>query len=115
MNIQQKLTIILVGLPHCSVGTAQRPCAEGVHIEGIVEDSTGAAIPGAQIQTSFGQTVVADGSGRYVLRCISVGHASITLQAPGFSAKTLTITTHAGQVAHADLHWPSRWWKQMYR
>jgi hypothetical protein len=94
--------LLTVGLSPLA-GLAQHGCNNGVHMEGVVTDATGAVIPGAQVLTSDGEKAIADGTGRYVLPCVSAGHLSVTVRAPGFDAKAVEIATHAGQVAHADV------------
>ena len=84
-------------------GLAQNRCNNGVQLEGIVTDATGAMIPGAQVLTSDGERAIADGTGHYVLPCISAGHVSVTVRATGFDAKVVGIATHAGQVAHVNV------------
>src|SRR3984957_8931697 len=84
-------------------GLAQNRCNNGVQLEGIVTDATGAMIPGAQVLTSDGERAIADGTGHYVLPCVSAGHVSVTVRATGFDAKVVGIATHAGQVAHVNV------------
>src|ERR1700722_5513230 len=84
-------------------GLAQNRCNNGVQLEGIVTDATGAMIPGAQVLTTDGERAIADGTGHYVLPCISAGHVSVTVRATGFDAKVVGIATHAGQVAHVNV------------
>jgi hypothetical protein len=93
----------LTGVLSPLTGLAQNRCNNGVPLEGIVTDATGAMIPGAQVLTSDGERAIADGAGRYVLPCVSAGHVSVTVRAPGFDAKFVGIATHAGQVAHVNV------------
>jgi outer membrane receptor protein involved in Fe transport len=51
-------------------------------LEGIVRNSTGTAVPGAQVKIeagSYQQTVVTDANGRFVLRDVPVRSATITI------------------------------------
>lgn len=96
------VAVLLAGLLSPLIGLAQSRCTNGVRIEGTVADSTGAIVPGAQVQASDGEKAIADGAGHYVLRCVPAGHVSVTVQAPGFNAKILRVATHVGQVSHAD-------------
>jgi Carboxypeptidase regulatory-like domain len=97
------LMVWLTGLLSPVLGLAQSRCTNGMRIEGIVADSTGAIVPGAQVQASDGEETSADGAGRYVLPCVSAGHVSVTVQAPGFNAKTVRVATYEGQIAHANV------------
>jgi hypothetical protein len=103
MAMRWKVAVFLAGLLSSLVGLAQSRCAQDVCLEGIVEDSTGAIIPGAQIQTSDGKEAIVDGAGRYVVPCVSVGHVSVVVKAQGFNVKTMMVATRAGQVAHANV------------
>jgi hypothetical protein len=60
---------------------------------GVVQDSTGAVIPNAQItltnvDTGFVQKTVSDGSGIYVFPPVKIGNYNVTAGAPGFETTT---------------------------
>jgi hypothetical protein len=62
-------------------------------ITGVVQDSTGAVIPNAQItltnvDTGFVQKTVSDGSGIYVFPPVKIGNYNVTAGAPGFETTT---------------------------
>lgn len=94
--------VLLAGLLGSPMGLAQSRCTNSVRVEGTIADSTGAMIPGAQVWASDGEKAISDGAGHYVLPCVPAGHVTITVQAPGFNAKTLRVATHVGQVSHAN-------------
>ncbi len=85
---------------------AQQPCLNGLRIEGIVTDPTGAAIPGAQVRTANGQSTTTDATGRFVLRCIPASAATLTVQANGFSTSTAHAAGPAGTTAHLTVQLP---------
>jgi hypothetical protein len=80
--------------------TAQQSCTAGMHVEGIITDQTGAAIPGATVQAA-GISVTTDASGHYVLACVSA-HALIRAQASGFGNAAVRLS---GQ-AHVNMQLP---------
>jgi len=77
-------------------------------IQGSVTDSTGAAIPGAQVtvsspSTGLSRTVVANDRGDYVASELPLGIYSITVAKEGFRTTTLTeIPVRVGSPARAD-------------
>jgi hypothetical protein len=63
-------------------------------ILGIVRDSTGAVIQGAQVTlentgTQASQSAVADADGNYAFRNVDVGSYKLTIAAPGFETESL--------------------------
>src|SRR5260370_42643858 len=72
-------------------------------IQGTVTDSTGAAVPGAQItvtsvDTNLSRTVVTDETGDYAFTELPLGTYKATASKPGFRTETLggihvTLTT----------------------
>ena len=85
-------------LPHCALGQVD----EG-SITGVVQDSSGAAVPNAQltlVNTDQGITLEAKtgGSGEYTISPVRIGHYTLTAAAPGFSTTTQqNITVAVGQ------------------
>jgi hypothetical protein len=73
-------------------------------ISGTVTDTTGAAIPGAQVQvhnngTGVDVPLVADASGFYKAGLLQPGTYTVTVTAPGFgSSKTSSITVQLNQI-----------------
>src|ERR1700754_3183440 len=69
-------------------------------IDGVVQDSTGAAVPNAHVtllNTDQGLTLetTTSGSGEYIFSPVRIGHYTVTVTAPGFSTTTqqnLTVT-----------------------
>jgi hypothetical protein len=72
----------------CSVAALGQSQTSG-RITGMVSDPNGAAVPGAEIvvtnkATGEARTVVADGSGQYIVPLLSPGVYSVTVTANGF-------------------------------
>jgi hypothetical protein len=86
-----------------SLAPAQHSCPKGIRIEGTITDSTGAVVPGAQLQASDGESAVADATGRYTLPCTPAGTVSVKVQAQGFGVKSLNVKTRPGQVMHTNV------------
>ena len=71
-------------------------------VSGRVEDSNGAALPGAivsatNVETGQSQTSAADEEGRYRFSYLSVGPYRLTAEKPGFAASTRQLTLTVGQ------------------
>jgi hypothetical protein len=77
-------------------------------IQGTITDSTGAAVPGAQVKvfspsTGLSRTVAANDQGEYVASELPLGTYSITVEKQGFGAITLTqIPVSVGSPTRAD-------------
>jgi hypothetical protein len=77
-------------------------------IQGTITDTTGAAIPGAQVKvfspgTGLTRTVLTNDLGRYVASELPLGTYSITVEKGGFSSMTLTdIPVSVGSATRAD-------------
>lgn len=87
------LFCLLAAIPFTIHRAASAQAVANAQIHGIVQDSTGAAVTGAQIKakqisTGYAQTVVSDSSGNYVLLNLPVGPYTIDVSAPGFKAFT---------------------------
>jgi hypothetical protein len=98
-----KLAALLVGWVPPALIFAQQPCTRGFSVEGVVHDSTGALIPGAQVEASGGLSASADSAGHFVLSCVPETTTTITAQAAGFAPETVTIVRQANAVAHVDI------------
>jgi hypothetical protein len=84
--------------------------AQAATLHGKVAESSGTAIPNAQVEAknaSTGMTRVtrSNASGAYLLPGLAAGAYAVTFRAPGFSAETrrLTLATGAEQVLNAAL------------
>jgi hypothetical protein len=98
-----RLAVAVIGTLNASLVLAQAPCTTGFRIEGVIADPTGAVIPGAQVQVSDGKRSTSDAAGHYVLSCVPVGTAVITVQAEGFDGKTVQVSGQQGRLATADV------------
>lgn len=90
---------ILVPLPV----SAQQTCSNGIRVEGTVTDTTGAVIPGAQVQAASGEKATSDETGNYVLPCVAGASTAITAQADGFAAGTASAEGRLGGTTRANL------------
>lgn len=73
-------------------------------VSGIVKDSAGAALAGAQIVLQPSRaTVVSDAQGRYSLPNLQPGSYTITISYIGFKNQVQTITVSAGQPTPLDV------------
>lgn len=93
----------LMGFAATPSGFGQQPCSNGVRIDGIVTDPTGALIPGAQVQAG-GQTTTTDAAGRFLLPCVPVNSGTVVVEANGFSSATVQVAKKAGTTAHLAVH-----------
>lgn len=84
-------------------GLTQQTCSTGGRIEGTVSDTTGAVIPGAQITTNRGTTVVSDPLGRYTISCTPAGSTSVHAEMQDFEARDLNIRVRNGSTIHLDI------------
>jgi hypothetical protein len=78
-------------------------------LTGVIADSTGAVIPGAEVTlrnpaTGFSRTGKADGSGVYVFSPIKIGAYTVTVKASGFAETSQqNIQVNIGQRATANI------------
>jgi len=84
-------------------GWTQQTCPAGGRIEGAVSDTTGAVIPGAQITTNRGTSVVSDPLGRYTIFCTPAGSTSVHAEMHDFEARDLNIKVRNGSTIHLDI------------
>lgn len=95
-------SVLAIGILVPSLANAQRACANGIEVVGVITDPTGAVIPGAAVNAS-NISALSDASGHYTLRCVAKTAFSVTARANGFSAATLQVHAHPGSTAHVDL------------
>ncbi|MFZ0692145.1 MAG: TonB-dependent receptor, partial [Acidobacteriaceae bacterium] len=84
--------------------TRAQHCADGLRLEGIVLDPTGAALPNAAIAVKNGPATTTDATGHYVLPCVPAITSRITASASGFATTNLPIHAHVGETLHLDFH-----------
>jgi hypothetical protein len=82
---------------------AQQHCTDGLRIEGVVFDPTGAALPNATIAANKINTTT-DATGHYILPCVAVNASHLTATAPGFSPDNRPVQSHPGETVHLDFH-----------
>jgi len=96
--------VLLAGLLVSATALAQQSCIQGMHIDGVITDPTGAMIPGAHVQTGTGATGVTDATGRrYAFACVPVTSTTITADADGFAQAVARAHARAGGTAHVNL------------
>lgn len=100
------LGMVLIGGPAAPRASGQQKCPNGIRIEGAITDPSGAAIPGAQVQTANGQRTTTDGTGQYLLPCVPAASTTITAQADGFARATASARTRQGGTVHVNLQLP---------
>ena len=96
-------TMAWVGLMLPVLGFGQEPCANGIRIDGLITDPTGAEVVGAQVQAANGERTTTDPTGHYVLPCVSSSTTIITVQADGFSQGSAQARARLGGTAHMNL------------
>ena len=90
--------IILINL----VGS--RPAVAQVGgVTGTINDSTGAALPGARVELERGPTAVSDGQGQFTITNIAPGTYTATVNYVGFAPSTTTVTVTPGQTARMNV------------
>ncbi len=83
-----------------SIRMMAQQCSNGMRIEGLVTDPSGAVIPGAQVQAGSGDIVATDALGQFALPCVPAGAMPVHAQANGFTAATTTANGQAGATVH---------------
>jgi outer membrane receptor protein involved in Fe transport len=93
--------LILIYLP------VPRPIqAQNVRVEGIVRDSSGASVPGAQVELhtkSFTASTVTDAAGAFALENVHESSGSLIVAAKGFQSATAQWISYAGAAAHVEI------------
>ena len=85
------------------LASAQFARAQGSSLEGVVQDSTGAAVPGAQVELrakSYSAQTVTDGSGMFSFDRIPESSGTVTITAKGFQPIDQQWTAAASAPAH---------------
>jgi hypothetical protein len=96
--------LILTSGLSASLAHAQQSCVNGIRIDGIVSDPTGAVIPGAQVRAASGETATTDTTGHYVLPCVPATSSTLTAQADGFARGTASARGHIGGTVRVNLN-----------
>jgi hypothetical protein len=92
-------------------GVRRRACVRAVDgtLAGVVRDSTGAAVPGANVtvvnqQTGAGRTVVSGSDGSFSVSDLAPGAYTVTVQIKGFrNASQKDVQVTAGGTAKTEL------------
>ena len=92
MAIIRNMTVVLL-LSFSFLSTfAQQPCVDGIRIEGIVVDPTGAFIPGAQVELADGEKGSTDLAGIFHFGCVPASTKTVTVRANGFADESAKLT-----------------------
>jgi outer membrane receptor protein involved in Fe transport len=86
-----------------TLACAQFARAQGVSLDGIVQDSTGGAVPGAQVELrtkSYSAQTVTDASGTFSFDRIPENSGTVTITAKGFQQTDQQWTAAAGAPTH---------------
>ena len=103
VKTKRPCVVICVGMLATALSFAQQRCVQGVRIDGVITDPTGAVIPGARVRASSGATILTDGNGHYVFACQPGTSITIMADAEGFARAETHAHARAGGVAHANL------------
>ncbi|WP_263371893.1 TonB-dependent receptor [Granulicella cerasi] len=82
---------------------SQQPCANGIHVDGTVTDTTGAVVPGAELTTTIGERTTSDSIGHYTLTCVTGSSALITARATGFAESKVRVRGQVGSAVHMNI------------
>ena len=80
--------------------------AQHIRVEGVVRDSSGASVPGAQVELHAKSTVVStvtDTSGAFAFENVQESSGSLMVTAKGFQSTTAQWTSSAGVPAHIEI------------
>jgi outer membrane receptor protein involved in Fe transport len=84
----QRVIICLIFI--CAMNASTRAQAQGVRVEGVVLDQTGAAVAGAEVSLSIDSSVIArtetDAEGRFVFEHVMQPEALLVIRARGFKS-----------------------------
>jgi hypothetical protein len=103
MITRRSCAILLVALMFLRTALSQQSCMQGMRIDGVITDPTGALIPGAHVQAATGLTDVTDATGHYAFACVPLTSTTITADADGFAQATARARARAGGAAHVNL------------
>lgn len=101
MHAKQRALLAVLMSP--MVVMAQQSCPNGLRVDGLITDPSGALIAGAQVRVASGENTLTDATGRYVLPCVPVTSTTLTVQAQGFTTGTTHTRSQAGTTAHVNL------------
>ncbi|MFZ3217920.1 MAG: TonB-dependent receptor [Candidatus Acidiferrales bacterium] len=90
--------LILLAAPVC--------VAQGSRVEGVVRDSSGAAVTGAQVELhagSFSASTVSDASGAFSFENVSASSGTLEVTAKGFARSEKSWSRSDGQAVHLEI------------
>jgi outer membrane receptor protein involved in Fe transport len=80
--------------------------AQNVRVEGVVRDSSGASVPGAQVELhakSFAASTITDAAGAFAFQNVQESSGTLTVTANGFQSSTAPWTSSPGAPAHVEI------------
>jgi hypothetical protein len=70
--------------------TAESVC-NGAALQGVVQDQTGAIVPGAQVKLDDGAVATSGSDGRFRFACVNAGEHHLHVQAESFASREVTV------------------------
>ncbi len=91
----RSITVAALSALTISQAMAQSSCrtTNTTALSGTVRDSTQALIPGASVSVDGGKPVTSGADGRFRLACLAAGKHQLSVQADGFEADQIAVTT----------------------
>jgi outer membrane receptor protein involved in Fe transport len=80
--------------------------AQNVRVEGVVRDSSGGSVPGAQVELhaqSFAASTITDAAGAFAFQNVQEPSGTLTVTANGFQSSTAQWTWSPGAPAHVEI------------
>ena len=89
-----------------AVGCVPQVLAQGMRVEGVVRDASGASVPGAQVKLSAGSysaQTITDNSGAFAFDGVGASAGTISVTAEGFQPVEQAWTAAAGAAAQISV------------
>ncbi len=103
-KISSRLAFLLfLGLGALALADATATYAQGIRVDGVVRDSSGASVPGASVvlhANSFTASTITDSSGAFVFENVSGSSGTISVSLKGFENAEQSWRTNGGTSLH---------------
>jgi Carboxypeptidase regulatory-like domain len=96
------LSSLALALSIALLGTTDAVAQVG-GVSGTIKDSSGAVLPGAQIELQNGPSAVSDGQGQFLITNVAPGTYTATVNYVGFAPSTTSVTVTASQTARLNV------------
>jgi hypothetical protein len=96
------LSSLALALSIALLGTTDSVAQVG-GVSGTIKDSSGAVLPGAQIELQNGPSAVSDGQGQFLITNVAPGTYTATVNYVGFAPSTMKVTVTASQTARLNV------------